>query len=371
MKIGIMTYHRAENYGSVLQAYALSTTIKKLGHDPEIIDYHSEAQDKMFQLYNGSHSLGGTLRNLLAFVYQKKLKAKKESFSSFLKNRVQLSRDDYNDRSDLSVLNSEYDFFICGSDQVWNTACTDYTDAYLLDFAEKKQCCMSFAASIGVSRIKPEEEEKFKTSISGFKYISVRERTAKECLERILERKVDVVPDPVVLLSKEEWDDLAADNRFSDYILCYFIGDAPRMREFAKRMHKLSGLPLVFTNFSLRDTATAGYKAYDTGPQEFISLIKNAKYICTDSFHAVLFSLIYHKNFWVFTKLNKGSSRSRIDDIAFRVSLTDRVLNTDKELPDDPLCDIDYTGVDPIVEEYAGYGYSRLKENTTPIDNDS
>ena len=364
MKIGIMTYHRAENYGSVLQTFALTIVLKKMGHSPTVIDYHSTAQDKMYKLYETPRSLKGVLRNVHSFICKKKLRTRKKRFASFLSELLTLSQEQYNEFSEMSGLNEQYDLFICGSDQIWNTACVDYSDVYLFNFVKDKQRCLSYAASIGTGGIKMEDEGKFSDYLHDFRYISVREGKAKDSLERIVDKEIDVVPDPVLLLTREDWDHLAsAKNNYGDYILCYFIGDVEQMRSFAKRMHEESKLPLVFTNINLREVVIGGYHLYDTGPVEFVNLVKNAKYICTDSFHAVLFSLIYHKDFWVFTNVHEGSSRSRIDEIASKVQLTHRVLNTQRSFPDDPLCHIDFTGIDSIIREFADYGIAQLREH--------
>lgn len=361
MKIGIITYHRAENYGSVLQTYALTQTIRSLGHTPEIIDYHSKKQDELYVKYQKVKSVMDIARNVHMFCFSNKIDKRKERFYDFLIRNIPLTSKEFREETSLTELNDKFDCFICGSDQIWNASCADFSDAYLLSFVTDKKKCLSYAASIGKSYINEEALDLFRNQLREYDYISVREETAKSVLEPLIGRSIDVVPDPVLLLSKEDWNTLIPSiSESNDYILCYFIGDVDQMRHFANRLHSMTNLPLVLLNINLRDLALTGQRRYDAGPLEFIRLIRDAKYVCTNSFHATLFSLIYHKDFWTFTNLNNETAKSRIEQILNSVNLANRIVNNNTGMPTDPLQHIVFSDSDRYIATYKTFGKNKL-----------
>lgn len=364
MKIGILTYHRARNYGSALQAYALTHYLRAQDMDAEIIDYHTKAQDRMYSLFEPCKSFMSFIRNAQTILYYLQLKKKKKRFDEFLNHYIQLGKDKFDEKSDLSVLNAKYDKFICGSDQIWNYQCTDFTTAYLLDFVEDKSKCISYAPSIGIENIEPPYRDIYARLLSGFGALSAREKIGADCISDITGRVVETVPDPVLLLTKDEWLKIIPGRIMNGkYIFCYYIGDVPRMRDFAISMHKKTKLPLVVVNMNLRDQLYINKKEYSAGPLEFLSLLKNCEYVCTNSFHAVMFSILFHKNFWVFTNSNKGSSKSRIEHITSYYGLTQRVINTTVPLPHDTEEQINFFDIDKKIEEYGSIGRIFLKNS--------
>ena len=192
----------------------------------------------------------------------------------------------------------------------------------------------------------------FCKELKGFKALSVREPDGAEIIENLIGIRPKVVIDPVFLLSSEEWITIMSEKKINKpYIFCYFIGDIKGMRDFAKKMHKQLKLPLVVVYKNLRDVLYLNKKMYDTGPKEFLSLIYNAEYVCTNSFHSVCFSAIFQKNFWVFVDENsKLSSKSRIYNIVKKLYLEKRVVsfnNCEVEI-DEP---IDFSKCNNQIEE--------------------
>ena len=187
--------------------------------------------------------------------------------------------------------------------------------------------------------------------------------TVSGIINRIINNPIDVVPDPVLLLNRSEWDKLGSRIMIpKKYIFCYFIGDVKGMRSFAKQMSKKSKLPLVLLNINLRDLNLPGKRYYDAGQKEFLVLLRNAQYICTNSYHAVLFSLIYNKNYWVFTDSASGSAKSRIEEISNKVSLEERIVNSDGKMPEDPFAKVDFSNANKVIKDYSEYGISKLTE---------
>lgn len=363
LRVATITYHKAYNYGSVLQAYALNHYLNKLGINAEVINYHSSTQDDLYKIFETPKSVMGLARNFQSLLEYKNLKIHNKRFEQFVKKYIRLTEAEYTEESDLSRLNDIYTHFICGSDQIWNPNCADFTKAYLLDFVSNKSKCFSYAASMAIEKLPDEWEKTFVDALKDFKMISVRETQSKEYIQKLLNRDIEVVPDPVLLLTEEEWLAISASTNIKGkYILCYFIGDVSGMRNFAKKMQKKTGLQLVVIYKNIRDMLYKNKKYYSCGPCEFISLIKNCEYVCTNSFHAILFSLMFKKNFWAFVDLNAGNVKSRLESILNIAGMQDRIICENKLLPQDILENIDHSHTEDILNILSDKGKKFLKQ---------
>lgn len=338
MKIATITYHRALNYGSVLQTYALNKYLRLLGNDVETIDFSTDVQSLMYKKYSPvKFNRGGLLsvaRNIYYFAHSGQFDRKIKKFDTFIKDFIPLSKFQAKDSKALkaAVNSNPYDLYFCGSDQIWNTNCGDFSTAYLLDFVDDKTRCCAYAPSIGVTKVDAASEELFRRYLTDYKKISVREKGSADYLENIINRKVDTVLDPVFLLEKEQWLELTAPiDVTGKFVLGYFIGDVAGMRKYSQALAKHIGGKVVVINQNLRDVFVGGKCIrYDAGPREFLWLINNATMICTNSFHAVAFSLIFNKNFWVFVDSNaKGEDKpqQRIYNIIRLVGQESRIIN--------------------------------------------
>ena len=332
MKIGILTYHGAHNYGSALQAYALHNYLTNLGHKVDIINFRSDRQDKLYQIYTKPNSIMAVLRNLQSFAYRKQLVEHHNRFNTFLADNATLSGAEMRNKESLLALNGIYDCFICGSDQIWNPNCIDFDSSYLLDFVADKRICIAYAPSIASDTLSEEWYEIFKKELGDFSSLSVREDPGAKIIETITQRSVVTTVDPVFLLSKDQWDTFSTEEN-RGYILCYFIGDIPGMREYAVTLGRKCQKPIVVINKNLRDWKMQCQKKYETGPKEFVGLIRNADAVCTNSFHAVAFSLIFEKEFHVFVdNMHANTARSRIIGLLGMLDLCDRIVGEDRKI---------------------------------------
>ncbi len=326
-KIGIITFHRAYNYGSVLQAYALNYYLNKLGITTETIDFWTERQKDIYRIFEPNKSVMSILRNIQSLMQYSKLVRKKKRFEAFIEENIVLSKGQYKTLEDLREAQLYYDYYICGGDQVWNPYCEDFDYAYLLDFVDNKKKCMSFSPSIAVTDMGKKEKEAFE-KVKDFKALSVREATGKGLLEKLVNREVEVISDPVILLDKKEWMKFV-DTSFPlrNYVFCYFIGDVKGMREYAKKLGK-QGKKVIVIQKSIRDMLFQNRKMYDAGPKEFLTLLYHADYVITDSYHATIFSTMFHKKFWTFLKPEaKTNSNSRIVDFAEKFGVSNRIVS--------------------------------------------
>ncbi len=347
MKASIITYHRAYNYGSALQAYALNCYLSKYCDSVETIDYRTDRQDNLYVLFEKKLSVMSLARNIHTLMFCKKLSAHKKKFDDFLRDYLPMTSA-CRTSGELKELNKKYDFFICGSDQIWNPVTADFDSSYLLDFVDDKKKCVSYAPSVGIDNIPEQCEEIFKSCLKDYLSLSTREKSGSDLIEKLTERDVETVLDPVFLLDESEWKNVSSGVTplSGKYILGYFIGDVAGMRAFAENVQKKYNLPVVVINKNLRDFKYPVTKLYDSGPEEFLSLIENAELIVTDSFHAVAFSLIFGKKFWVFENTDgRISSKSRIYNILEIADLKSHILNAGNMDAADPLENIDYRKV--------------------------
>lgn len=340
-KVFIITYSRAINYGSALQSYALNRFLRNEGFDAQTIDYTNTAQQQLYRIFERLRDLKSILRNIQSFLNFRKLQEHRRRFDDFIKDKVpQTMRID--GASDFDLIKSCADFYICGSDQIWNADCDDFDSNYMLSFVEDKSKCISYAPSLGAGGSSRQTLEAIRTFTPQFKALSAREQSGADIISGLTGRNVATVVDPVLLLSKDEWKEVAKERQIKkDYILGYFIGDRPGMREFAQKMSKATELPVVVIYKNLRDLKYGFKNLYDSGPDDFVSLVLHSKGIVTNSFHAVAFSLIFNKNFWVFN--GRNSKDSRISGLLNILGLSDRIIDDRADDISDYLSDISYS----------------------------
>ena len=306
MKVGILTFHDAHNYGAVLQAYALKKYIKQLGYDVNVINYHHKTIPDGFPRENNEERW--------------------EKFNKFIKEITNGEQTVYTSEEDLEKL--DIDFWICGSDQIWNTEITrGFNKGFFLDF-ETNGKKISYAVSMGIPNLPKEQEEDFKKSINKLDYISVREETLKQYAEKFTDKKVTKTLDPTLLLKNKDYDDLILENKYGEYVLIYALGPDERLTKIAKKIANEKNVKII----ELNDKEKENYfceQVSDAGPMEFLTLIKNAKAIITNSFHGTIFSIIFGKEFYTITRLNRNSRMENILDI---VGMRDRLIDKIEEL---------------------------------------
>lgn len=298
-KLGLITYHRALNYGSVLQAYALQKVLNK-SFKCEIIDYQTDKQKEMYTVIKPWNNVRNIVHNVFFLLDKNYIKKHRESFLKFYERNLIFSKK-INNRSDLTRLNREFDAFCCGSDQVWNVSIADFDDSYFLSFADKFK--FSYAPSLGnVKNFNPiKNNVNINSLLRDFEFISVREKTGKKELEKYTKKPIKIVLDPTLLLNKKEWDTFLTDNYPKEkYIFFYSIDYNKSILKIVKMISKELKLP-VYVIFSTGKTYSAQLKGFkrvkSSSPEDFITLIKHAEYVISTSFHGTVFSLIYHKEF--------------------------------------------------------------------------
>ncbi len=344
MRVGILTFHRASNYGAALQAYALRKTISDLGFDCEVIDYGAVGQIKrldftftalkpflMSVLLFGLNFINSDIRTI--------------RFGKFRKEYIKVSSKRYHCKTDLRVAIDNYDIVCTGSDQVWNPFLSKNDFSFFLDFVHKPKRKFSYAASFGISKIPDNAKEIFSKLIMDMDEVSVRESYGRKIIYELCKRDAKVTIDPTFLLSQTQWEKIAKQCKIKQpYILCYVImEDPPGFIEFCKHIRTITGLylvriqnPVLKLDFSSKTIKTAG-------PLEFLGLIKNASIIITNSFHGTTLSIIFEKSF--FTFLYNSDRDIRLIEIANKLHLKNRLISDPQKRPDINDLKLDYSVV--------------------------
>lgn len=328
MRIGIVTFHGADNYGSVLQAYALSRYLRTLGHEVDIIDYyfeHDYRQYQLFRTYRYKAHAASFVSDLISFAPHYK---RKKNFAAFRKQFLPMTPHRASTIDELRELNDQYDGFICGSDQIWNLDCTDGVNAaFFLEFAEKGKRKVAYAPSMGSYALREEDKSAIGQSLDSFDAISVRESSMISLLaELVPQQKIAHVLDPTLLLTADDYRrGLTVTEKNQHYIFLYILGGTKAYAgiiEQAKRLaqQRNAALFYIFDNnngiFRLHGRDYSG-----CSPREFVSLIASADYVLTNSFHATVFSILFHKDF---TAFSRGNSSGRITELLDSLGLGER-----------------------------------------------
>lgn len=336
MKIGIIThYYNSQNYGGNLQAYALCKFLNNLGYEAEQISFDKNStmsSDKMkFILSKCYYLLKVSKEKALHPIISKRLSVRKKSLLFFNHTFIPHSREVYNDSTLVNAVDV-YDAYITGSDQVWHP--NAYCRAYLLDFVPSSKLKISYAASIAKDYLTEEQLAIFRKSLADYNAISVREQNAIDILQPVSPCPIQWTLDPTLLLSREEWDEVSTERIVSaPYLLCYFLGDDIRARSLAieyATKHKLNIATIPYLNGRYRkcDRDFDAKQLYNISPADFISLIKYADCVFTDSFHATVFSGIYQKEYVVFDRVAETSMGSRINSLMKLYETPERFCNT-------------------------------------------
>lgn len=350
-KVGILTEHRARNFGSCLQAYALQTAINQLGHKAEIVDYRPIAIENSFGVFivDLYEQAKGNIKSVVKFfinlvVFAPFRYKREKNFKEFRDKYFSLSSYNFEKYNSSAEEKIQDDVYVCGSDQIWNPKITYGLDPMYFAYPMNKNAIkISYAASIGLSDISDYAEE-FKKYLEALDVISVREVSAQKMLNEITDKKVSVVLDPTLLLKKEDWISLFEDREKpkDPYILVYSLKVDEEMVKYARELSDEKGLPVIFFDLRKRYGKNSISK-FTADPIDFIYYLYHADYVVTNSFHGTVFSVIFEKKFVCVPM--QGTS-SRMIDLLNTIGLNNRLINDDLEIDQD----VDYQNAKLIIK---------------------
>lgn len=349
MKIGIYTIHACNNFGALLQAYATARFINDLGHQSEIVNVVTSAEEKKMQYKFPWTNIKGVINNFYA-IFNPEVQRKKKNFEIF-RSLLPLS-DRYKSYEEVKNKTPQYDIHLVGSDQVWNLESGMREGFYFLPFLPKTSFRMSYASSFGnVDAVKNYSKE-IKNYLTSFTHISVREQDACYYLKNEVGLEASCVLDPIFLLDATQWGKIAGEHQIvkGDYILYYGFDTNKTCAEAISLLRKNFKIPVIGISVSLHSPYKFDRFLQEAGPSEFLNLIKNAKFIFTSSFHGMAFSIVFRKDFAV---LRHGSRMSRMMSLLNYFNIEDRVISDCNELEYliHNKCIIDYASLDYIFEK--------------------
>ncbi|MCH5311504.1 MAG: polysaccharide pyruvyl transferase family protein [Prevotella sp.] len=347
-KIALVTCYFQHNYGSQLQALATQMLFDKLGMENETIRIDGlkpEINRAKYGYFLSKIFDRNTVKDKMATV--RKVVAKKTNptyahnlairdgiFSDFANAQFRLSHP-YSSKAELGSHANEYSVFVVGSDQLWlpsNIAADYYTLNFVPDSIKK----IAYATSFGVSSLPRKQAAAAKRFLKRLDAIFVREISGQKLVKGLADREAPIVCDPTLLFTAEEWNRKAtADRRVqAPYILCYFLGNNPKQRQFARRLAETAGCRIVqlpnLDEYIKSDEGFADEPLYDVSPLDFVALVRDARYVLTDSFHCTVFSSLFGKLFFSFRRYSndsKVSTNSRIYSLLDILGLQERLLD--------------------------------------------
>jgi hypothetical protein len=355
IKIGIITLHRAENYGSVLQAFALQKVLEHLNFDVEILDYHPERYTNKGKLRRLKNQSARFSNPILLFVAKMLILPsywrKNRVFERFISQHIRLSKNKFatNEEAKRMVWNADY--YCVGSDQVWNSFYNETVEPVLyLDFLPNEKRRFSYASSIGLSEIPANEKLQMQQFLSSFVSLSLREKTGVNLVKELGFSNVEQVLDPTLLLDKDQWRLYLSEksSKKKKYILTYNLHHDKRIDDYAKRFGKKHHLPVYNISYNWHDVVRPGNLLWCPEVSEFLGWIANAEYVIADSFHSTVFSVIFHKKFVTITP---EVASSRVVDFLNMLNLEERNISS-VETIDVIEQSIDYEKVEKLLIGY-------------------
>lgn len=378
-KVGLVSCYFIHSYGSMLQAYATQKVLNNLGFENETINvsgFLPELRKKQYgyilksgissDIFRSRIKRGIALirKKVMKTPYEKNVAIRDRRFDEFYEKFIKLSgggtlEDLHNRCSEM------YSSVLLGSDQLWlpQNIIADY---YTLNFAGNVNK-VTYATSFGVSSLPENIMDMAKNFLAKIDSISVREQTGQQIIKKLTGRDVPVLCDPTLLLTDNEWTEIQKDKPIvqGPYIFCYYFAESMHEREMAKELAKLTGCKIVaipHLNYYIKgDDEYADIELYDAGPEDWVNLVRNARYVCTDSYHGTVFSIIYNKDFFIFRDgerpdpMKYCSTSSRFDSLLNSFELNDRVLYGNVDLT-------------PYLSKHIDYSHAADKLNEMKIE---
>lgn len=338
MKIGILTFHETNNFGSYLQTFGLYKKIKDLGYECEVVDYQCKSIiereiPKPFRFTFNPKKL------LIDFFFESAKRRKYKNLLAFLHRNIILS--EKTNRENISTIDEKYDKFFVGSDIVWCLDITKNDTVFFLDFVKNSKKKFAFSSSIG-NPWSQYEKAVVHPFLSDFSCIAVRETEGADWVEELTNTRPAVVCDPTMLLNYQEWTDLVSNKyKGEKYALVYF--PTTENLEAAKVYSKKHRIPCYVINPSIPFKGVVNVNPITI--EDFLSLFFNATFVFTGSYHGMLFSIYFNRQFSYYNRAHK----SRMNTLAKKLGVHDREGTVYDVLS---MKEINYTLVNALVDEY-------------------
>lgn len=367
--VGIATFYKnSVNYGGILQSYALCQALNSLGYKAQQISYTGESRNIIKRIKCGYYSFSHFSHRISSAINRKKTNDSSKKISELIhsfdcfKESIPHTSENYNGDSIFTC--NYFDVYITGSDQVWNLGTSLYLSPfYWLYFVDSEKIKISYAASTGMKTIPPKKYKEIRNALKSFNSISVREKNDVHMINQIIgENRAKWVVDPVFLIQRYDWLKIKKENPFANekYIFAYLLGDSESQRhiitEFAKHKGlKIITIPYLLLQYRKCDDSFGDVRCSNVSPDLWLSLVDDAEYVFTDSFHGCAFSLIFQKKFFAFKRFRENdplSMNSRINSLLELFNITQVLLDDNESVQSiKNRLEIDYNRIDSIIEK--------------------
>jgi hypothetical protein len=287
--------------------------------------------------------------------YAPRNEIKAQKFAAFREEHLVIRKTGYTSYAEYVKIPPMYDIYLCGSDQIWNPNLHSDNGFYFAGFAPEDALKLSYASSVGVSSVSKKQATFMAPLLNRFDVISTREHKGADVINAISEKTATVVLDPTLLLNGDQWSEVAAPRLIEEpYIFCYLFGEREYIADVKQRVKSMTGMKVVSIPFVPRELTMEDEKIFDAGPAEFISLIKHAALVLTDSFHATAFSINLKTPFISLCRFDKNDRKSmndRLVTILDLVGLQDRLIDANDEFSHERLFDIDFEEAHRLLDE--------------------
>lgn len=356
-KIGIITFLRGLNFGGVLQAYGLYKSIETLGYQAEIVDYLPPSINQ-FQEFIPSFNYSSPLKSAIMYFYKGLLyrsqgNIMEEKYRTFIDENIITSTTKYSTDESLKEI-SGYDAFVCGSDIIWNPRHLAHR-GFTLNFVPPGTPRIAYAPSFAADSIPERYHEFICEDLQAFASLSTREEQGKRIVREISGRDAEVVLDPTLLLTNDDWRILEAPGETrKPYVLCFTLYHDDYFVQLLKRIRKEHGLRVLYVyphpGFILD---VGSEKRFDVGPRDFLDIYRNASFVLSGSYHSVLFSINYRKPFYFIPdpRPSLRQRNARVLEVLRRFGLESRIV-PESGLPSSASLEIDYSPSEPLIEAW-------------------
>ncbi len=354
LQIKTITCHNVYNHGASLQEYALLQYFKNIGYQAETINYNPDYLSNHFNFLSVSNPKFNSNLLIRSIYLLLKLPGRllglrrKYNFDKFSDKYISTTRESFTSNQELKDNIPEADVFICGSDQIWNSFFQNGKDpAFYLDFVPEDKLKISYAASFATETIEENIKPFVSEKVKRIDFVSVRESSGVTILKDLGFTNIKHVLDPVFLLDRKSWEEIASQEKVKKpYILVYDADSNPSIKDFVLSMSKKNKWDIITISNRI---PYADKNLSSKGPDVFLSLIKEASFIVSNSFHAVAFSLIFEKQFVVFSRAEQINTRMR--DLVNMLNIKETMLPY-KTMQDEYQHMIDYKNVKPILKNH-------------------
>ena len=371
------------NYGAALQGYALYCTLQEMGLDPQIVRYEGgQFQDNACRYYlmRAKRRIRLLIQRIRPDKTEREIRSLTKEYALEIRLRERLFMSFQNEnmvfynkhRMTWQQLQRDYphtDYYICGSDQIWNPHFKGGRNdpGYFLAFAPKGAKKIAYAPSFGCDDLPDEAKKNLRNLLYDFTAISVREKSGVDIVKKNAERDAQWVLDPTMLRTGEQW---ASEARLPEvlpdrYILSYRFADSQATKKMIDEISKTIDLPVITLPLSIVSMKDDYIQVFDAGPREFIGIIQNAELVCTDSFHATVFSILMNTPVCVFLRESydgKSSMNSRVQSLLEMLGLQENIITENDTLEKALRCvNVDYSDAYTILAERRKHSLDYLR----------